>query len=208
MITNININNNIFAKKIVDTGGQQKIFRSEKNNLFGFWIYLMSDCIIFAVLFVVFIFMSHHRNDMYIIRKKIFSSSLIFLETIILLTSSLTCRIAIEAINKRFIKGIFFSLISTFFLGIFFIFLEFKEFSHFLFLGFKPTYHGFISSFYFLIEFHGFHVFIGLLWIIVILLQILFLKKIEYFSSSLHCFSLFWHFLDIIWIILISFVYL
>ncbi|WP_075432091.1 cytochrome c oxidase subunit 3 [Buchnera aphidicola] len=207
MIEKINFQYN-HVKKIVDAGGQQESSSLEENNIFGFWIYLMNDCIIFAVLFIVFIFMSHYRYDLYFFKKKIFSLSLVFLETIILLLSSVTCSIAIKSMYKNSIKYIVFFLFNTLLLGIIFIIFEYYEFLHLSLVFFKPTYHGCISSFFALVGFHFFHVFFGILWIIVILMQILSLKKIKYIRGSLLCFSLFWHFIDIIWIILISCVYL
>ena len=195
-------------KKIVDVDSQQESSILEENNIFGFWIYLMNDCIIFAVLFIVFIFMSHYRSDLYFFKKKIFSLPFVFLETILLLLSSLTCSMVIKSMHKHAIKSIAFFLFNTLCLGIMFIILEYYEFLHLSSMFFKPTYHGCISSFFALVGFHFFHVIFGILWMIVIFMQILSLQKIKYFRSSLLCFSLFWHFIDIIWIVLISCVYL
>ncbi|AEH39874.1 cytochrome o ubiquinol oxidase subunit III [Buchnera aphidicola (Cinara tujafilina)] len=207
MIKKMNVQSNT-VKKIVDTSGQQELSTSEENSIFGFWIYLMSDCIIFAVLLIVFLFMSNYRNDLYFFKKKIFSLSLVFLETTILLLSSLTCKMATTSLNKKSIKLGCLFLLNTLFLGILFVFFEFREFSHLLSLGFNPTYHGCISSFFVLLGFHFFHVIIGILWLVIILLQIFFLQKIKHIRSSLLCFNLFWHFLDIMWIILILCIYL
>lgn len=207
MIKKNDVNYSI-KKKIVDTSGQQKNFSLEENNIFGFWIYLMSDCIIFAVLFVVFVFMSNYHNNLYILHKKNFSLLTLLIESVLLLMSSITCSMAVYSMKNFSIKNIVLFLVGTFCFGFIFIMLEFYECINLINVEYIPKYHGYFSSFFALIGVHISHVFIGLLWIFIILYQIFNFKNILYIQNMLFCFSFFWHFLDIIWIILVTCIYL
>ncbi|ABJ90749.1 cytochrome c oxidase subunit 3 [Buchnera aphidicola] len=183
-------------------------YSSLKNNsILGFWIYLMSDCIIFSVLFIVHIIMSRHGYNGFLRENKLFSKFVLFLETLILLFCSLSFSLIKYFLKKSYKKCILFFLFITLILGSTFISLEFFEFLNIIEKGFFPNTNGYFSSFYVLLCIHGLHVIFGLLWIIISIFQFFFLKFSNFLYISLICCCLFWHFLDIIWIILIFCVY-
>lgn len=179
----------------------------KKKNVFGFWIYLMSDCILFSILFIVFFVMRQHGGYSVFIYKKIFSLSNIFLESFLLLLSSLTCSISVYFMFKNFFRYSVYFLFSTFILGVFFIGLELKELIYFIQLGYGPSFSGFFSAFFVLIITHCLHIFLGLIWILCLLYFSFKKKSLLKFQNIFICFSLFWHFLDIIWTILVPCVY-
>ncbi|AYN24616.1 cytochrome o ubiquinol oxidase subunit III [Buchnera aphidicola] len=177
------------------------------NKLFGLWIYLMSDCIIFAVLFAVYAIFSSNFSTNFI-NHKIFNLSYVFFETFILLLSSLSCGMLTIQKNKKNIKIIYFYLFVTFFLGLSFLLMEINEFHELILEKFSPSQHAFFSIFFTLVGVHGAHVFLGLIFILSILYQLFNLGITETIRIRILCFSLFWHFLDIIWICVFTFVYL
>lgn len=174
-----------------------------QNKILGFWIYLMSDCIIFAILFAsYFVFYSQKQSFIKIPCDIIF----VFVETILLLISSIIYGYSNYVIKNK--KNLFFCMILTFLLGLIFVIMELVEFNHLLNIGFNPQYNSFISIFFTIIGIHCLHVIIGLLWIIVLIYKLLIDKKIEQHKTDILCLGMFWHFLDIIWIIVFSFIYL
>lgn len=176
----------------------------KSNNMFGFWLYLMSDCILFATMFAVYCVM---RTN-FIIGAKIFNLKVVFLETLILLISSIFCGIIVLSAKYKRIKLIYISLLLTFFMGSLFLALEVYEFFNLIQLGYTPQKNGFFSSFFTLIGMHGMHIIVGLLWMIGLFFQIHKLYRNHIFYTRILCFSLFWHFLDIIWICIFTIVYL
>lgn len=169
----------------------------------GFWIYLMSDCILFAVLFFVYL-ISLQNSYINSYNKNFFSIPYVFNETIILLLSSITYGLSYKNIDINKKKTILW-LIVTFILGIVFLVMEFFEFNHLISLNMIPQKNAFFSSFFTIISAHGLHILFGILWILVTLINIInnHLNKHDFL-----CLGLFWHFLDIIWICIFSFVYL
>ncbi|CAL4324786.1 cytochrome o ubiquinol oxidase subunit III [Buchnera aphidicola] len=177
------------------------------NKLLGFWIYLMSDCIIFAILFAVYAIYSSSVSK-YLIHLNFFKLSFILLETFILLISSLSCGIMGIAVSKKEIKKFFLYLFLTFVLGLLFVCMESYEFYELVMKNLGPSRHAFFSAFFTLVGIHGLHVFFGLMWILTIFYQV---KKIGFTDcvcTRITCFSFFWHFLDIIWVCVFTFVYL
>ncbi|MEG8099435.1 cytochrome o ubiquinol oxidase subunit III [Candidatus Liberibacter brunswickensis] len=172
----------------------------------GFWIYLMSDCLMFAVFFIAYATLgkSYAAGPAPI---DIFDIKSIFVSTIILLLSSLSCSFAMLSSNKRINKTISLLLVTAFF-GIVFIIMEIHEFIHFISLGAVPQRSAFLSSFFSLVALHGLHVFFGIIWLFALVIQILNKGLIPDNKRRLMCFSMFWHFLDLIWICVFSFVYL
>ncbi len=181
-----------------------------KNNdktFLGFWIYLMTDLIMFAVLFATFAVL---RNNTFTgpSGEEIFNLPFVLAETLILLTSSFTCGLAVLAARKGDKKQLYSWLLGTLFLGFAFLFMELSEFQELIHEGYTWTKSAFLSSYFTLIGTHGLHIAVGLFWLIILLIK---LSTSEINSSiirKLTLFSLFWHFLDIVWIFIFSIVYL
>lgn len=175
--------------------------------IFGFWLYIMSDCILFASLFAIYAVL--YNNTAYgLTGKEIFVLPFVFIETFFLLLSSLTYGIAMTYAKKLYIKQTKLWISITFLLGLLFINMEIHEFYHLIKIGNGPHISAFLSSFFILIGTHGIHVIIGLIWIIVMLIHIFYQGLTHINQIRLECLSLFWHFLDIIWICVFTAVYL
>ena len=173
----------------------------------GFWIYLMSDLIIFAVLFATFAVLGNATAGGPT-GKEIFQLPFILTETMLLLVSSFTFGMAMlnmHAGNKNRVIG---WLIVTFLLGLGFVAMEIYEFIHFIDLGAGPGRSAYWSAFFTLVGTHGLHVSFGLIWIIVMIDMIRRHGLDSINKRRLSCLSLFWHFLDIVWICVFTFIYL
>lgn len=170
---------------------------SEKKSLLGFWIYILSDCILFSVLFAVYVLLS---------KKTIrYNMCLVNIETIILLFSSFIIGIVVLIFKK---EQIIFNLLIVLFLGALFVSLEMKEIMNLINKGFTPKNSSFISAYLTLIGTHCIHIIIGIYWGVCLLLNIL-LKGLNIKNkTSLLCLSIFWHFLHIIWVCIYTIVYL
>src|SRR3984885_47475 len=177
-------------------------------SVFGFWLYLMTDCIIFASLFAVFAVMSHQFAGGPT-AKDMFEIPGVALETAALLLSSITYGFSMIGAHKGK-KGMLLGwLLVTFLLGVSFLVLELREFAHLIAEGAGPDRSAFWSSFFTLVGTHGLHVTFGLLWMIVLSVQVIRSPELtERELTRLTCLSLFWHFLDIVWIGVFTFVYL
>ncbi|KAF3362725.1 Cytochrome bo(3) ubiquinol oxidase subunit 3 [Chlamydiales bacterium STE3] len=173
----------------------------------GFWIYLMSDCLLFAALFTTYAVL-HEGTFGGPTSHDILSLPTAFLETMILLCSTISCGLAMLAAKREKINQVYIWLIVTFLLGSSFVFMELKEFSHLLHEGNSWEKSAFLSSFFTLVGTHGLHVSVGLLWIIVMIGQLLYSSITITTFRRLVLFSMFWHFLDLIWIFIFTFVYL
>lgn len=174
----------------------------------GFWIYLMTDCILFATLFATYAVL-HQSTFGGPSSKDLFNLTTAFTETMILLVSSVTCGFAVlSSLKKRRESQVIAWLALTFLLGASFISLELHEFRQFVHEGHSWTQSAFLSAFFTLVGTHGLHVSIGLLWVLVLLGQV-FVSGIQVDTfRRLVIFSLFWHFLDLVWIFIFTFVYL
>ncbi|WGS66408.1 MAG: cytochrome o ubiquinol oxidase subunit III [Enterobacteriaceae bacterium PSmelAO3-2] len=177
------------------------------NTILGFWIYIMSDCILFASLFATYMVLINTKINEPIF-KEIFNLRNIFIETIILLLSAFSYGIAMSKINFKNIKCINNWLFVTFLLGGFFLILEFNELYNFIKINFGPNYNSYMSGFFSIIVTHGIHVFIGLVWILTIIINLNKYGLNSINKTRLICLSLFWHFLDIIWICVFTIIYL
>lgn len=175
--------------------------------MFGFWVYLMTDLLMFAVLFAVYAVL--HGNTMGGPNgRDLFSLPLVMAETLILLTSSFTVGIgllAARAGNKNRVLG-WFGI--TFILGLMFLGLELWEFTEFIHEGHTISTNAFFSSFFALVGTHGLHITSGLLWMIVTLIYVTKRGLTGHTVRKLTLLSLFWHFLDIVWIFIFTIVYL
>ena len=181
-----------------DTGG---------DTVFGFWIYIMSDCILFATLFAVYAVLSNSFAGA-ITPKELFNLNFVLSETALLLFSSFTFGMAMLFANKKQMTGMITWLVVTFLLGLGFLGMEIYEFYHFSSEGATPQTSAYWSAFYALVATHGLHVMGGLIWMLVLFAHF----KRDGFTEDnlirLACLSLFWHFLDVIWICVFSVVYL
>ena len=175
--------------------------------IFGFWLYVMTDCVLFATLFATYAVL-HHGTFGGPTSKDLFELPFALTETIILLLSSFTCGLAlISAHHQR--KGysiLFLSL--TFLLGISCLGMELHEFTSFVHAGNSWQRSAFLSSFFTLVGTHGLHITCGLLWILVMIGLIAFRGLVPSTIRRLACFGIFWHFLDVVWVFIFSFVYL
>jgi cytochrome o ubiquinol oxidase subunit III len=173
----------------------------------GFWVYLMTDCILFATLFVTYAVLSPNTFGGPT-PKDLFHLSTAFNETIILLVSSLTGGFAVLAAAKNKFNIMYLCLFITFVLGVSFLFLEVTEFTRLVNEGNSWKVSAFLSSFFVLVGTHGLHITVGVLWLVVMVFQLLFQGLTVDTFRRLVIFSLFWHFLDLIWIFVFTFVYL
>ncbi|WP_343126460.1 cytochrome o ubiquinol oxidase subunit III [Buchnera aphidicola] len=179
-----------------------------EKKIFGFWLYLMSECIVFSVLFVVFFLMNTKNQCFNMMKTHEISFQIIFLETIFLLLSSFIYSIIVYFFKRISIRNIFFILCLTLFFTSLFLILEIYELNH-IFLVFCPyEINGFFSSFFALLGMHCIHIFGAIFWILLLIFRIFFNENIKNLYSDFFCLNLFFQFLDIIWLFIIIFVYL
>ncbi|SAK50130.1 cytochrome o ubiquinol oxidase subunit III [Caballeronia temeraria] len=180
----------------------------QSHSVFGFWAYLMTDCVLFASLFATFAMFAMQTVGGPT-GKDLFKLADVGYETALLLTSSLTFGLAMISATRRKSGAVLAWLFVTFLLGAGFLCLEMREFSHLIAEGAGPQRSAFWSAFFTLVGTHGLHVTIGMIWLVVLAVQILRNPQMsERDLRRLACLSLFWHFLDIVWICVFSFVYL
>lgn len=175
--------------------------------LLGFWFYLMSDCVLFATLFVTYAVL-HNNTYGGPTSVEIFNLPYVLIETLILLTSSFTCGIGVLFARRYEQNKALILLGITFLLGLAFLVLEVHEFKLLVQEGNSWQRSAFLSAYFTLVGTHGLHVTAGLLWITVLMAQILFSGLTVVSFRRLMCLSLFWHFLDVIWIFIFTLVYL
>nr|AGU10178.1 Cytochrome c oxidase subunit III [uncultured organism] len=175
--------------------------------ILGFWIYLMSDALIFASLFAMYgvVSTSYAGGP---VPREIFDLPLVALNTAFLLASSITFGQAIPHIEAGRVGPTRFWLAITGLLGAAFLSVELYEFSHLIAEGAGPQRSAFLSAFFTLVGTHGAHVTVGLMWVVVTLVQLGQHGLGAAMKRRLMCLSMFWHFLDIIWIGVFTFVYL
>lgn len=176
-------------------------------NVFGFWIYIMTDCILFASLFAVYAVLHTHTFGGPG-AKELFSLSFVFTETLLLLTSSFTYGLATLARNSRSHSKVTSWMWVTFVLGFCFIAMEVYEFHNLYLEGHTWATSAFLSSFFTLVSTHGIHVSVGLIWMLTLIFQINIHGLTPVTKTKLTCLGLFWHFLDIVWIFVFTIVYL
>jgi cytochrome o ubiquinol oxidase subunit III len=174
---------------------------------YGFWLFLLSDIIIFSALFAAYAVLSGNTNGGPS-GVALFDKTRVFIETACLLASSVTCGFATLAVQARHQLGSYAWMIVTFVLGAAFLSLERAEFAHMIATGNGPTRSAFLSAFFTLVGTHGLHVTIGLCWLVVMMLQIATLGFLPMVRRRFYCFGLFWHALDIVWIGVFTIVYL
>ncbi len=179
----------------------------ENGTALGFWLYLMSDCLIFAALFATYGVLGR-RYAAGPTGAQLFDLPLVALNTAFLLLSSITFGFAMLEKQKQNVKTTLAWLAVTGVLGLGFLGLELYEFSHLIHQGAGPQRSAFLSAFFTLVGTHGLHVTFGLVWLVVLMLQIKKHGLIPANTRRLMCLSMFWHFLDVVWIGVFTFVYL
>jgi len=173
----------------------------------GFWIYLMSDCLIFAVLFAVFgVLGGNYAAGPG--PRDLFDLNLVALNTTMLLLSSITYGFAMLAMVKGKVSHTQIWLAITGLFGLAFLSIEFYEFAHLIREGATPQRSAFLSSFFALVGTHGLHVTFGIVWLVTLMVQVWKHGLIVANRRRLMCLSMFWHFLDVVWIGVFTFVYL
>jgi len=177
------------------------------NKVFGFWIYLMSDLILFSTLFATYAVLVNGTAGGPT-GKDIFELPFVMVETALLLLSSITYGFAIIAMGKGNKSQVITWLAITFLFGAGFVAMEIYEFHHLIAENYGPDRSGFLSAFFVLVGTHGLHVTSGLVWMALMMIHISRRGLTSNNRTRLMCLSLFWHFLDIVWICVFSVVYL
>lgn len=182
----------------------------EKENqakLYGFWLYLMSDCVLFATLFTTFIIFSSSDLAIKTAHNALDLHNTIW-ETVFLLTSTFTFGLSRVALDNKNRNSLVFYLGITFILGALFVAFELHEFYNMISNGYGPDQNVYLSAFFSLVATHGLHVACGLIWMALMIFKIFQRGLVPVVSVRLQLLGLFWHFLDIVWVGIFSFVYL
>jgi cytochrome o ubiquinol oxidase subunit 3 len=174
---------------------------------YGFWLFLLSDIIIFAALFAAYAVLSDATNGGPP-GAALFDKRNVFVETGCLLASSVTCGFASLAVQSKDTLAAYGWMVVTFLLGAAFLGLEGSEFASLVASGNGPSRSAFLSGFFTLVGTHGVHVTVGLCWLVVMMLQLGTLGFRPVVRQRFFCFGLFWHALDIVWIGVFTIVYL
>ena len=177
------------------------------STMLGFWLYLMSDCLIFAMLFAAYgVYGGSTAGGPG--PRELFELPLVALNTALLLFSSITYGFAMIAADEKKQAAALGWLAVTGLFGLGFLCVELYEFSHLIHEGAGPQRSAFLSSFFTLVGTHGLHVTFGLIWLVVLMVQVMRRGLIADNVRRLQCLSMFWHFLDVVWIGVFTFVYL
>ena len=179
----------------------------QQGTLLGFWLYLMSDCLLFAILFATYAVLgrSYAAGPS---GADLFDLPVVAANTALLLFSSITYGFAMIAMQGGRRKQLLAWLAVTGLLGLGFLTLEIKEFAHLVAEGAGPHRSAFLSSFFTLVGTHGLHVTFGCVWLVTLMLQVGKFGLTRENKRRLVCLSMFWHFLDVVWIGVFTFVYL
>ena len=186
---------------------QEEHAHGDGGTLIGFWMYLMSDSLIFAALFATFGVLGRNYAagpsgaDLFDLR-------LVALNTSLLLLSSITYGLAMLEVERRRMGLTLFWLGVTGLFGLAFLSIELYEFAHLIHEGATPQRSAFLSAFFTLVGTHGLHVTFGIVWLVTLMVQVRRLGLIAANQRRLMCLSMFWHFLDVVWIGVFTFVYL
>ncbi len=180
---------------------------TDSKTTLGFWIYLMTDCILFGSLFATYAVL---RGNTFggLGPASLFSLPYVLVETLLLLTSSFTAGLMMLAAHRARPRQVIAWLVVTFILGAAFLVMELSEFSKLIAEGNSYTRSGFLSAFFTLVGTHGLHIAVGLLWMTVTAAQVLSRGLTASVVRRLTLLNMFWHFLDVIWIFIFTIVYL
>jgi cytochrome o ubiquinol oxidase subunit 3 len=174
---------------------------------FGFWIFLLSDIVMFSALFAAYAVLAKATAggpggaQLFDLRNAA-------METAFLLLSSYSCGLMSLTVHSRHHFGTCFGAVVTFLLGAAFLNLELREFQGMIAMGATPQRSAFLSAFFTLVGCHGLHVAVGLAWLVLMMVQLSIRGYQGAVVRRLHCFSLFWHALDIVWVLIFTIVYL
>jgi cytochrome o ubiquinol oxidase subunit 3 len=180
---------------------------NEAKTAFGFWVYIMTDCVLFATLFATYAVL-HLNTAGGPGGRELFHMPLVLIETMVLLTSSFTCGLAVLASRNRDSKQTLAWLLATAVLGVIFLGIELSEFHSLAVEGNNWQRSGFLSAFFTLVATHGFHITVGLIWLLTMASRIIRQGFTSFNLRRLALFSIFWHFLDLVWIFIFTIVYL
>lgn len=181
--------------------------QADSKALLGFWIYIMTDCVLFASLFATYAVL-HTNTFGGEPGGSLFDLRSVLAETLILLTSSFTCGLAMLAAHRRDKKQVLMWFVITFLLGAAFLGIELSEFSRFASEGNSWRRSGFLSGFFTLVGTHGIHITVGLAWMAAMMVKVAKTGLGRSNIRRLTMLSYFWHFLDIVWIFIFTIVYL
>ena len=173
----------------------------------GFWIYIMTDCVLFASLFATYAVL-HNNTFGGPSGAQLFNMPNVLAETLILLTSSFTAGLGMLAAQQGHLRKVIGWFSVTFILGASFLAIELNEFSKLVASGNSWQRSGFLSSFFTLVGTHGLHITIGLLWMAILIIKVASTGLTKANVRRLTLLSLFWHFLDIVWIFIFTMVYM
>jgi len=202
---------NSHASTLAAAGPSSRYFvrehHPENGTLLGFWLYLMSDCLIFACLFAAYAVLgrSYAAGPS---GADLFDLPVVAVNTALLLLSSITYGFAMLEMQRKKLRAVLVWLAITGLFGAGFLTLELTEFAHLIHEGAGPQRSAFLSSFFTLVGTHGLHVTFGIVWLVTLMFQ---LGKHGLSAANrrrLMCLSMFWHFLDVVWIGVFTFVYL
>ncbi|TRC72284.1 cytochrome o ubiquinol oxidase subunit III [Mesorhizobium sp. WSM4307] len=197
------------------TAGTGPVFHLEEEHahaegsstMLGFWLYLMSDCLIFAMLFAAYgVLGGNYAAGP--APKDLFDLDLVAVNTTMLLLSSITYGFAMLTMDKGRVAATQAWLAVTGLFGLAFLSIELYEFAHMIHEGATPQRSAFLSSFFTLVGTHGLHVTFGTVWLVTLMTQVSRFGLTEANRRRLMCLSMFWHFLDVVWIGVFTFVYL
>lgn len=180
---------------------------SDSTDVFGFWLYIMTDCILFGCLFATFVVLNYPATQSPQLKSYLDLYD-VLIETFLLLGSNFTFCLAMLNLYQEKLFKVQAWLGITFLLGASFVVLEIKEFAHLAAEGFRWDVSGQASSFFTLVGTHGLHVSFGLLWIFLMIIQLPLLKITHVAKRRMTCLGLFWNFLDIVWVFVFTIVYL
>ncbi|MGG0719329.1 cytochrome aa3 quinol oxidase subunit III [Robertmurraya massiliosenegalensis] len=184
-------------------------YQTEQNrlNILGFWIFLGAEIVLFATLFGVYGVLYQRyaggptHQDIIMIKD-------VLIQTVLLLTSSFTMGIAIFEMRRHQLKGLIIWLVITLLLGAGFLYMEINEFIHYIHLGATMQTSAFLSSLFVLLGTHGAHVTFGIIWASMVIIQLVRRGLTPTTARKTFIIGLYWHFLDVVWIFIFTFVYL
>jgi cytochrome o ubiquinol oxidase subunit 3 len=174
---------------------------------YGFWIFLLSDIVMFSALFASYAVLARATAGGPA-GAQLFNQMNVAMETAFLLLSSYTCGLMSLAANSRRHLGTVLGAAGTFVLGAAFLSLELREFHSMIAMGATPQRSAFLSAFFTLVGCHGLHVTVGLIWLILMMVQLAMWGFRPVVERRLLCFALFWHALDIVWVMIFTIIYL
>lgn len=199
--------NAVMAAEGADRWLVREDLHAQPGTMLGFWLYLMSDCLIFACLFAMYGVVGHNYAAGPS-PKDLFELPLVAVNTAMLLFSSITYGFAMIEMQRRRVNATIGWLIVTGLFGLAFVGIELYEFQHLIHEGAGPQRSAFLSAFFALVGTHGLHVSFGIVWLVTLVFQLKRWGLTDATRRRLACLSMFWHFLDLIWIGVFTYVYL